>query len=64
MVIPLLRTHEGNTIETFKDITTFPGGAIFVLIIVSLGAGLLAFPYAFWSSGGIAVGLLLQVVRK
>ena len=63
MVIPLLKTHGGNTMDTFKDITTFPGGVIFVLIIVPLGAGLLALPYAFWSSGGIAVGLLLQVIR-
>ena len=63
MIIPLLKTHGGNIMETFKDITTSPGGAIFVLIIVPVGAGLLAFPYPFWSSGGIAVGLLLQVVR-
>ena len=60
MIIPLLKTHGGNTMETFKDITIFPGGAIFVLIIVPLGAGLLAFPYAFWSSGETAVGLYFR----
>ena len=62
VVIPLLRTHGPNNVENSKDKTTSPGGTIFVLINAALGGGLLAFPYAFWSSGGIAVGLLLQAV--
>lgn len=63
VVIPLLRTHGPNKTENFKDNTTSPAGAIFVLINAALGGGLLAFPYAFWSAGGIVVGLLLQAVR-
>ena len=62
--IPLLRTHGPNNAENYsKDNTTSPAGAVFVLINAALGGGLLAFPYAFWSAGGIVVGLLLQTVR-
>ena len=62
VIIPLLRTRGPNNTEN-EDNTTSPGGAIFVLINAALGAGLLAFPHAFWSSGGVATGLLLQAVR-
>lgn len=61
-VIPLLRTHEMKNTENFENNTT-SAGAIFVLINAALGAGLLAFPSAFWSSGGIGIGFLLQAVR-
>jgi len=64
VIIPLLRTHKLNNSEKLKDnSTTSPAGAIFVLINAALGAGMLAFPYAFWSSGGVAIGFLLQTVR-
>ena len=63
VIIPLLRTHKSNDVEKMKDSTTSPAGAIFVLINAALGAGLLAFPHAFWSSNGIVMGLILQAVR-
>ena len=63
VIIPLFRTHKPNNAEELNKNTTSPGGAIFVLINAALGAGLLAFPNAFWSSGGIVMGLILQAVR-
>ena len=63
VIIPLLRTHKPNNGEELKNNTTSPGGAIFVLINAALGAGLLAFPNAYWSSGGFVMGLILQAVR-
>ena len=62
VIIPLLRTHDPNNSEKLKGGST-PAGAIFVLINAALGAGLLAFPHAFWSSSGIVMGLILQAVR-
>ncbi|XP_065913561.1 sodium-coupled neutral amino acid transporter 7-like isoform X2 [Dysidea avara] len=62
-IIPLLRTRAATEIEDAKkDATTSPFGSIFVLINAALGAGLLAFPYAFWSSGGVAIALILEAV--
>ena len=62
MIIPLLRAHSPKNSEELKSGST-PAGAIFVLINAALGAGLLAFPHAFWSSSGIVMGLILQAVR-
>lgn len=62
-IIPLLRTHRPNNAEELKNKTTSPGGTIFVLINAALGGGLLAFPNAYWSSGGFVMGLILQAVR-
>ena len=61
--IPLVGSDKPNSTKKLKDGTTSSPGAIFVLINAALGAGLLTFPHAFWSSGGVAVGLLLQAVR-
>ena len=64
-IIPLLRTRAATEIEDAKKKnTTSPFGSIFVLINAALGAGLLAFPYAFWSSGGVAIALFLEAVSK
>ena len=63
VIIPLLKTHRPSNAEELKNNTTSPGGAIFVLINAALGAGLLAFPNAYWSSGGFVMGLILQAVR-
>lgn len=41
---------------------TSPLGAIFIVINAALGAGLLAFPLAFYSAGGILPGLLVMIV--
>jgi len=64
-IIPLLRTKAASEIEEAKkNTTTSPFGSIFVLINAALGGGLLAFPYAFWSSGGVAIALILEAVSK
>ena len=62
-IIPLLRTHRLDNAEKLNNNTTSLGGAIFVLINAALGGGLLAFPNAYWSSGGFVMGLILQAVR-
>ena len=41
---------------------TSPLGAIFIIINAALGAGLLAFPVAFYSAGGILPALLVMMV--
>ena len=41
---------------------TSPWGAIFIIINAALGAGLLAFPVAFYSAGGILPALLVMMV--
>lgn len=42
---------------------TSPFGAVFVIINAALGAGLLAFPIAFYFAGGILPALLVMAVR-
>lgn len=41
---------------------TSPWGAIFIVVNAALGAGLLAFPLAFYSAGGILPALLVMAV--
>lgn len=41
---------------------TSPWGAVFIIINAALGAGLLAFPIAFYSAGGILPALLVMAV--
>lgn len=41
---------------------TPPWGAVFIIINAALGAGLLAFPVAFYSAGGILPALLVMMV--
>lgn len=41
---------------------TSPCGAVFVIINAALGAGLLAFPVAFYSAGGILPALIVMAV--
>lgn len=41
---------------------TSPLGAIFIIINAALGAGLLAFPLAFYRAGGIGEGLGVMMV--
>lgn len=36
-------------------------GAIFIVINAALGAGLLAFPYAFYAAGGVAAGIGIEL---
>lgn len=38
-------------------------GAVFIVINAALGAGLLAFPLAFYSAGGVIPGILIEIVR-
>ena len=37
--------------------------AIFLVVNAALGAGLLAFPLAFYMSGGVMLGVILELVR-
>ena len=37
-------------------------GAVFIIINAALGAGLLTFPSAFYSAGGVVEGIAVQVV--
>lgn len=37
-------------------------GAIFIVVNAALGAGLLAFPQTFYNAGGVAYGVLIEVV--
>ena len=39
-------------------------GAIFIVINAALGAGLLAFPYAFYAAGGVAAGIGIELVHE
>lgn len=38
-------------------------GAIFIVVNAALGAGLLNFPAAFGMAGGVAAGIIVQMVR-
>lgn len=38
-------------------------GAVFILLKSALGAGLLAFPWAFDRAGGVLPALLVELVR-
>ena len=37
-------------------------GAVFIIVNAALGAGLLAFPQAFYNAGGVPYGVLIEVV--
>ncbi len=37
-------------------------GAIFIIVNAALGAGLLTFPFAFYSAGGVIPGMAIQTV--
>ena len=37
-------------------------GAVFIVVNAALGAGLLAFPQTFYNAGGVAYGVLIEVV--
>ena len=37
-------------------------GAVFIVVNAALGAGLLAFPQTFYNAGGVAYGVLVEVV--
>ena len=37
-------------------------GGVFILVNAALGAGLLAFPFAFYSAGGAIEGMAIQLV--
>lgn len=40
--------------------TSSPLGAVFIVVNAALGAGLLAFPFAFYSAGGVAAGVAIE----
>lgn len=44
--------------------TSSPLGAIFIIVNAALGAGLLAFPFAFYSAGGVVAGIVIQAVSR
>ena len=39
-------------------------GAVFIVINAALGAGLLTFPFAFNSAGGVVEGISIELVSK
>lgn len=39
-----------------------PFGALFIIVNAALGAGLLAFPFAFHSAGGFIEGIAIELV--
>ena len=39
-------------------------GAVFIVINAALGAGLLTFPFAFNSAGGVVEGISIEFVSK
>ena len=41
---------------------TSPWGAVFIIVNAALGAGLLTFPVAFYSAGGVAPSLSVMAV--
>lgn len=42
---------------------TSPFWAIFLVVNAALGAGLLTFPLSFYMTGGIVVGIIIELVR-
>lgn len=48
--------------ESLSRGTTSSFGAIFIVVNACLGAGLLNFPAAFSTAGGVAAGITLQMV--
>ena len=49
-------------IRTLPRGTSSAIGAIFIVVNAALGAGLLAFPQAFYNAGGVPYGVLIEVV--
>ncbi len=41
-----------------------PFGAVFIVVNAALGAGLLAFPLAFYQAGGYAQGIAIELVSR
>lgn len=58
--LPSLHSHQGNRLPQGSS-SLF--GATFIVVNASLGAGLLAFPFAFYSAGGVAPSMAVMVVR-
>lgn len=52
-----VRTHPSQVGETSVL------GAMFIVVNACIGAGLLNFPYAYQSAGGIVVSAIIQVVN-
>ena len=51
-------------IRTLPRGTSSAFGAVFIVVNAALGAGLLALPQAFYSAGGVAYGLLIELVSS
>lgn len=49
-------------IRTLPRGTSTAIGAVFIVVNAALGAGLLAFPQTFYNAGGVAYGVLIEVV--
>ena len=49
-------------IRTLPRGTSSAFGAVFIIVNAALGAGLLAFPQAFYNAGGVTYGVLIEVV--
>ena len=51
-------------IRTLPKGTSSAIGAVFIVVNAALGAGLLAFPQAFYSAGGAVQGVLIEIVSQ
>lgn len=49
-------------IRTLPRGTSSPVGAVFIVVNAALGAGLLAFPQAFYNAGGVPYGVIIELV--
>lgn len=61
--VDIVPKNEGETSPGGLDRgTTSTLGAVFIVVNACLGAGLLNFPAAFSTAGGVAAGIVLQMV--
>ena len=49
-------------IRTLPKGTSSAFGAVFIVVNAALGAGLLAFPQAFYNAGGVVHGVIIELV--
>ena len=70
-VVPDVDTDDTSQLFYYPwEIRTLPRGnssafgAVFIVVNAALGAGLLTFPQAFYNAGGVAFGVLIEVVSR
>lgn len=61
--IPRL-VHLQNSADGLAAGKTSAFWAIFLVVNAALGAGLLAFPLSFYMTGGVVIGVIIELVRS